>query len=568
MQVMVCQGIAANILGQDCGCLHGLLLQVLPKFRVGDDTPKLNFCPLSDTSEEPPTPSLGSPTLSPSKLDMLVRAETASKVLGDGSMCPAQLRVMHDVSVADRYDIGPAVGEGASGVVKLITDRKRKVKRVLKTLHLPLAAERKKADEILNEMVVYLRLDHPNICRLLEVCVEDDRCHLVMEHCFGSELFERWAHAGRYTERQTITAVSQMFHAVSYLHGNNICHRDLKLENWVYATSQMNSRLKLIDFGFSKVMHDTEPMTEILGTAFYMAPELLQGSYDRKCDIWAMGVLVYMLLVGYPPIGAFEDPDSVIMRKIVRGDKMKMEKQWSQISTSGQAFVLELLQREPQRRPEAMEASKHKWLLQGASSTSFCRVTSNEVLDSMQSFASTNLVKRAACCFIAYALSVEETEELEKEFKAFDTGNTGYIDLQEFVAALKERRNMPEQAAKELFGRLDLTGDKRINYSEFLAAACQSRFVASEENIQEAFQRFDVDHSGFISLDNLRAVLGDVYNGCKVEEILAQADIKQNGRIDYDEFVHALNDVGTPVAKAASVKRDPFMMGRFRKLVT
>eukprot|EP00428_Durinskia_dybowskii_P016618 CAMPEP_0170213144 /NCGR_PEP_ID=MMETSP0116_2-20130129/6193_1 /TAXON_ID=400756 /ORGANISM="Durinskia baltica, Strain CSIRO CS-38" /LENGTH=545 /DNA_ID=CAMNT_0010463689 /DNA_START=54 /DNA_END=1691 /DNA_ORIENTATION=+ len=544
---MVIEHFTAIGLGHNCGCFHGLLLPVVQKKRVGDGARKLKACHLGSREQvaNGPLPTI----LSTAKSQILVRAETASKALSHGSLCPVRLRMLPDVSLEDRYTIGPALGEGASGFVKLITEKSGKASRVLKTLELPNAAEREATDEILNEMDVYLRLDHPNICRLLEVCVEDDRCHLVMEHCFGNELFERWAAAGRYTEAQTLAAVSQMFHAVSYLHAHDICHRDLKLENWVYATAEPTSSLKLIDFGFSRVMHDDTPMTEVLGTVYYIAPEVLQASYDRKCDIWSMGVLVYMLLVGYPPIGTFEDANSVVMHKILRGDPVTMDREWQEISENGQAFVLQLLRRDPQRRPDASRASEHRWIRQGGHTTlELCGEARNEVLDSMHSFASANLVKRVACCFMAYALSVDETQELEQQFKAFDRGNTGNIGLQDFVSAFTEHRNMCEEKAKDVFRKLDLTGKYRINYSEFLAAACQSRFVASEDNIKAAFRRFDHDNTGFISLANFRAVFGDEFKGAKVEDIFAQADINRDGLIEYDEFAHALLDFGRAIS--------------------
>merc|ERR1719375_2290002 len=113
------------------------------------------------------------------------------------------------------------------------------------------------------------------------------------------------------------------------------------------------------------------------------------------------------------------------------------------------------------------------------------------------------------------------------------------------VDVLKEHLGMSEDTAHDLFKRLDLTGDRRINYSEFMAAACQSRFLAQESNIEKAFRRFDVDNTGYISVDNLRQVLGNEYNNTRVEDILAEVDHKGNGVIEYDEFLSALMDIGT-----------------------
>merc|ERR1719162_2677402 len=105
--------------------------------------------------------------------------------------------------------------------------------------------------------------------------------------------------------------------AVQYLHGNQVVHKDLKLENWVYADASENARLKLIDFGFSEVFSHDAPMTAVMGTIFYVAPEVLERYYDSKCDVWSLGVIAFMLLCGLPPFGGFEDSDEDIMIKIL-----------------------------------------------------------------------------------------------------------------------------------------------------------------------------------------------------------------------------------------------------------
>jgi len=484
-----------------------------------------------------------------SRSRVIRRAETATQVGADGvpgTPSPTRLRVIQDECLKERYIVGDqAVGEGASGVVRVITDKKTKERRVLKTLALSSASSRQHWDDLFNEVEVYLRLDHPNICRLLEVFVEEECCHLIMELCVGKELFERWDGRGFYSESDACAAIAQMLDALQYMHSHKVCHRDLKLENWVYADATNGARLKLIDFGFSKVVTGDSRMTDTLGTVFYMAPEVLAGSYDFKCDIWSTGVIAYMLLTGEPPFGEFEDTDHEIMMQVMKSPTFKTScVAWPHLSEDCKDFVRSLLTRDPEKRPTAKVAANHRWLTQRASHIEAPEI-SIEVLENMRSFASTNVIKRAACCLIAYSMSVDETDHLEAQFKRLDKERNGTILVHELVDALKENLGMSEVMAQELFSKLDLTGDRQLNYSEFLAAACQRRFLAQEGLIQEAFRRFDVDHTGYISLDNLRSVLGDEYNGTRVEDILAQVDSKGNGVIEYDEFVRALMDLGT-----------------------
>eukprot|EP00429_Kryptoperidinium_foliaceum_P008618 CAMPEP_0176026454 /NCGR_PEP_ID=MMETSP0120_2-20121206/12959_1 /TAXON_ID=160619 /ORGANISM="Kryptoperidinium foliaceum, Strain CCMP 1326" /LENGTH=593 /DNA_ID=CAMNT_0017359651 /DNA_START=43 /DNA_END=1820 /DNA_ORIENTATION=+ len=466
-----------------------------------------------------------------------------------GHLSPARLRVVQNSCLTDRYEISEdIVGEGATGAVKLVTEKHRRQTRALKTLHLKDAEDANHVDEVLNEMEVYLRLDHPNICRLLEVNVEEGKCHLIMEHCLGRELFDRLEDTGPYSELDATLAVSQMLDALQYLHSRHICHRDLKLENWVYADQTPNARLKLIDFGFSKVVCGDAPMTDFLGTAYYMAPEVIAGSYNNKCDLWSTGVITYLLLFGYPPIGDFDDTDIQILRKIKSGIPPKMNhEEWYDLSPEARCFVSSLLRRDPAMRPSAKTAAKHEWLLICSGDDSPRNLPAHvdkQVLKRMTTFASYSVIKRAACCLIAYLMSFEDTEELEAQFKAMDKDNTGTINQREFVEVLAEHLSMPEEQALALFEKLDLTGDSQLTYSEFLAAACQSRLLAHEETIKEAFRRFDCDSTGFISLDNLRNALGEQYHGMKVEDIMKQVDSDNDGVINYLEFVQALRDVG------------------------
>lgn len=149
---------------------------------------------------------------------------------------------------------------------------------------------------------IYLKLDHPYITRLLEVYENEHSLYLVMEYCGGGELYHRLAAKKTFTESVAAETTSQMLLSIGYLHNNNVVHRDLKLENWLYEHEGEDSKLKLIDFGFSKVFDKHTKMHQSCGSVAYVAPEVLRRSYSGgNCDMWSLGVIVFMLLSGYPP---------------------------------------------------------------------------------------------------------------------------------------------------------------------------------------------------------------------------------------------------------------------------
>lgn len=453
-------------------------------------------------------------------------------------------RIIRNKKVIDVYDIDEGaednvLGTGVSGAVRVMTHKVSGRRCALKKLSTQNMSN-KKFESLYNEVDVFLKLDHPGICKLLEVYEDDSAVSLVMELCAGKELYERLADRKRFTEGDCKRLVNEMLGALQYLHSQSICHRDIKLENWVYADDTEDARLKLIDFGFSKVFNSGVPMTAMHGTIYYVAPEVLEGFYDCKCDVWSIGVIVYMLLSGSPPFNG--DQDAEIIRKIKRGRIQYPEERWGKISDDAKEFIKKLLKRDPDERPSAAEASKLPWLQKDHPEM---ETISLDVLKSMTQFASQSVMRRAACFLIAFTCNGDELTELDAEFRKLDADGTGTIHVRELTRVLQGQLNLSEEKAKALFETIDQKGSQDISYTEFIAASLRTKLLNQETLLREAFQKFDVDNSGYITVDNLRAVLGDEYNGTSVEDIIEQVDIKRNGVVDYDEFVAALMDLGS-----------------------
>lgn len=160
------------------------------------------------------------------------------------------------------------------------------------------------------ELAILQTVDHPNIIKFHQSYIDYRYVHIVMEFCRGGELFDRIVKAQRFTEKHAADIMRQMLSAVKHLHEHGIVHRDLKPENYLMENKDDNSEVKLIDFGLSKRWMDgdgADKMHTVVGTPYYVAPEVLRGSYDKKCDIWSLGVILFVFLCGYPP---FEGDDN------------------------------------------------------------------------------------------------------------------------------------------------------------------------------------------------------------------------------------------------------------------
>lgn len=164
-------------------------------------------------------------------------------------------------------------------------------------------------------------LDHPNVIKLYENFEDSRNVYLVMELCEGGELFDRIIEKGHFSEKQARTVFKNIVSAVAHCHANKICHRDLKPENFLLLNKRDDSPVIVIDFGLSHIFHQAKPeekkksMHTKAGTPYYIAPEVLIGRYDESCDVWSLGVILYILLSGLPPFYGRNDAEILEMVK-------------------------------------------------------------------------------------------------------------------------------------------------------------------------------------------------------------------------------------------------------------
>jgi len=204
---------------------------------------------------------------------------------------------------------------------------------------------------------------HENVIRLYDVFCVDNELFIITELGRGGDLFHLLTTHPKHgvTEAYAAKTVGQMLSAVAFLHSKNICHRDLKLENWVLESGKdVWSPLKLIDFGLSTHFTPGHRLSRVVGSSYYVAPEVLKKSYTEACDLWSLGVIVYMLLSGAPPF--YGKTDEAIKASIVNGEYTFPHELFRDVSDEAMAFVSSLLSYNQEFRYTAEQALNHPWL--------------------------------------------------------------------------------------------------------------------------------------------------------------------------------------------------------------
>jgi len=258
------------------------------------------------------------------------------------------------------YELGEEIGRGGFSVVFEAKDKQTGQRVAIKCVQLAVQADDEAMVALKREIRIMKKVSHPNILKLYEVFVEDDSFYLVMELVPGKELFERIIDRGQYSEKHASNIIRQIVSAVEYLHSNGIAHRDLKPENLLSSGDDDNEVIKIIDFGLSKKFGDEQLVTSV-GSPGYVAPEVLTAeSYDKSVDMWSVGVILYILLCGFPPF--FADTSTELFKKIIDVKYDFDDPAWDDVSDAPKDIIRHLLVKEPSERITAKQLLDHPWV--------------------------------------------------------------------------------------------------------------------------------------------------------------------------------------------------------------
>jgi len=443
-------------------------------------------------------------------------------------------------NIDDFYDIEKkALGEGSYGIVSKATSKSTKAIRAIKSVD-----KRKgntlSAQRLEEEIAIQQQLDHPHIVKLYEVFSDAKRIYLVMELCTGGELFdriiqeaERNADGIAFDEGGAATYMVQILGAMCYLHKCGYAHRDIKPENFLLQSPDRDAPIKIIDFGLAKAFTaDSPPMTTKAGTPYYVAPEVLAGAYNEKCDIWSCGVICYILLCGYPPF--FGDSDREILRSVKKGAFDFPSPEWDKISDEAKDLIKQMLTFDAVKRPTASQLLDHGWLKKEAKRPA-ATIVVGSLTSKLKAWRSASKLKKVALTVIAKQLCDADIEELKKTFEGMDENRDGTLTIQELKEGMLSHKVEIPDDLQEIMRDLDTDGSGSIDYTEFIAATIEHRQYYTDEVLWAAFRTFDRDGDGQITREELRQVLGDNQEEL-IQSMIESDDVDGDGNISFDEF--------------------------------
>ncbi|CAN6345698.1 unnamed protein product [Urochloa humidicola] len=484
---------------------------------------------------QPPPPQAHAPPPARQRQQQSQQPDAAAAAAGAAGVGRVLGRPMEDVRAA--YTFGRELGRGQFGVTYLATHKPTGRRYACKSIAARKLAHRDDVEDVRREVQIMHHLTgHRNIVELRGAYEDRHSVNLVMELCEGGELFDRIIARGHYSERAAAALCREIVSVVHSCHSMGVMHRDLKPENFLFLNKREDSPLKATDFGLSVFFKPGEQFRDLVGSAYYVAPEVLKRRYGAEADIWSAGVILYILLSGVPPFWA-ENEDG-IFDAVLRGHIDFTSDPWPSISNSAKDLVKKMLRQDPKERLTAAEILNHPWIREDGEAPD--KPLDITVIGRMKQFRAMNKLKKVALKVVAENLSEEEIVGLKEMFKSLDTDNSGTITLEELRTGLpKLGTKISESEIRQLMEAADVDGNGTIDYVEFISATMHMNRLEKEDHIYKAFEYFDKDHSGHITVDELEEALKkyDMGDEATIKEIIAEVDTDHDGRIDYQEFV-------------------------------
>jgi calcium-dependent protein kinase len=438
------------------------------------------------------------------------------------------------------YKFKEVLGGGHFGTVRIGYKRDDDSKQFYAIKSISKKNLSKKDFEDLNKEVEILSLlDHPNIIKFYETYNDQYYFHIVMELCKGKEVFDKIIEEGHITEQKVAKYIYKVLSAISYCHSNGITHRDLKPENILFENSDGDAEIKLIDFGLSRKYDSKEKMHTILGTPYYVAPEVLKGDYDEKCDIWSIGALTYIMLSGDPPFNG--NSNNEIFDKIMNSELTFQKDRWKNISKEAKDFVKKCMVKIPEGRFCAIKAIEHPWFQSILAQVHSSLNLSSDILENLRNFSSPQKLKKLVLKFLVNTLNDKEIKKLRKAFYAIDLDHTGLISKDELkkafdVAGLK----ISEEELQKIIETANDGENGRMDYSEFLIASLNQKTFIDKEKLVSAFRYFDVDDSGYICSSDIKNAMlrsgKQIINTEEIDKIIEEVN-QNNQKISINEFL-------------------------------
>ena len=327
----------------------------------------------------------------------------------------------------------------------------------------------------------------------------------------------------------------------SFIDDDNNNNTQLKKTLTLNAMKLKNFELKLIDFGCAKIFSKYKTnFGEIIGTLIYCSPEVLKNNYNKECDIWSCGVIMYALLSGHFPFyGKTEDE---IKKKILSGKFDFNPKYFKDVSDKAKDLIKKCLIYDKYKRISAEDALKHEFFMDDINPNNIFEdeIDTKNILLSLKNFSYHSKIYQTVLTYLSHNFTdKEELNKLKKIFYKIDLNLDGKLSKSEFEQAFKEAGiDINKEQIETMMKSIDFDGNGFIEYEEFIRVALPKEKLFTEKNLKIAFDMFDLDKNGMISLDEFKTILGiKKINDKKVnEELLNEIPIKENEEMTFEQF--------------------------------
>jgi calcium-dependent protein kinase len=402
--------------------------------------------------------------------------------------------------------------------------------------------------EIRNEIDILKKLSHPNIVKIYEFYISENHYYIITEFCRDGELFSYIKN--KYSERQLAVLFYQVFSGLWYLHENKILHRDIKLENIMIDGKENDKEtgeelfwVKIIDFGTAKLFEKNKKEKDVVGSSYYIAPEVLKQSYNEKCDTWSVGVILYMTLVGRAPFDGKDDEE--IIYKINSVDYNKNEPRLVKHSPEVRDLVSKLLDKDTEKRYSAKEALNHPWFKKYGGRALFSNFDEEEIkpyINNLLKYTFNSKIQQLVIAFLVHNLPNTDTSTLIlKLFRHFNKSGNCKLTKEELRNGLYEYKNKEEvdKIIDHLFILLDGDNEGFLEYEEFLRACIDKKQIMTSTYLKYAFKFIDKEKTGTLDVQKIikafvttpNKILEAVFNNT-----LNTVDKDGDGIINFTEF--------------------------------
>lgn len=466
------------------------------------------------------------------------------------------------------FALGKTYGESKFGKAVHGTERKTKKDYAVKII-----AKAKFSRDCLaqfrQEVEIMEKLNHKHIIRFHKVYEDQFNLYIVMDLCTGGEMFDR-IKKKPYSEKDAAACVRSVFDALAYLHANGIAHCDLKPENFLYESDAPDAAVKMIDFGLSKYLKPRMYFTQVVGTSYYVAPDVLKHKFNEAADMWSMGVVLFVMIFGFPPF--YAETNAGIYKAIQKGFAPEVKRGYGAwfpeampVSAGAREFISKLLESDPAKRMTAEEALNHPWVKGDSASGA---VLDPMVLKGLRQFTARPRLRAAILRFMSDTLSEHEVESLQKSFALMDENKDGTVTLAELkkaMSALPQGSPSVDTAEVESIMKLvDADGSGSISYEELLLSYVHKKLTAKEERLWAAFQKLDADGDGRVTLAEVETALSQTHipglgqqpaspspDRPQLARMLSEVDQNKDGSLDYEEYLKCMWDEGEEASKKA-----------------